>query len=92
MRLTPAKVDDLVRQIMESLKHAEGVTVVNENRAAAIVRDVILEDLKREDALEDEARAVLRKHANQIHGDNLDYNLLFQRTKKQLAKEKGIIL
>lgn len=92
MRLTPAKVEDLVRQIVEWLKASPDITLVDEKRAAAVLREILLTDLKREDDLEDEVRALLKRHANEIHGDNLDYNLLFQRAKKQLAREKGIIL
>lgn len=92
MRLTPAKVEDLVRQLLDRLKASPDVTLVDEKRAAAVLRDILLTDLRHEDELEDEVRALLKRHANEIHGDNLDYNLLFQRAKKQLAREKGIIL
>jgi hypothetical protein len=92
MRLTPAKVEDLVSQLLDWLKASPDITLVDEKRAAAVLREILLTDLKREDDLEDEVRALLKRHANEIHGDNLDYNLLFQRAKKQLAREKGIIL
>lgn len=92
MRLTPDKVDDLVRQIVDSLKEGEDAAVENENRAAGVAREAILDDLRREDELDDQVRALLKRHAGQIHGDNLDYTLLFQRAKRQLAREKGIVL
>ncbi len=92
MRLTPAKIEDLVRKVLETLKATPGVEVLDESRAAAFLREVLVEDLEREDQLEEEVRALLRKHAQHIHGENLDYTLLFQRAKRQLAREKGIIL
>jgi hypothetical protein len=92
VRLTPAKIDDIVRQLLQALKESGNVSVADEKKAAAFARDTLLEDLKREDELEDEVRALLRRHANQIHGQDLDYNLLFQRAKRQLAREKGIVL
>ena len=92
MRLTPAKIEDLTRQLVAALRSMTEVNLVDEKRAAAIFRDTLLSDLKREDQLEEEVRALLRKHASQIHGDNLNYDLLYQRAKRQLAREKGIIL
>ena len=92
VRLTPAKVDDLVRQLLQDLSKSGDIALVDEKKAAAFAREALLEDLKREDELEDEVRALLRRHANQIHGEDLDYNLIFQRAKRQMAREKGIIL
>lgn len=92
MRLTPAKVDDLVRHIVEALKSSEDGTLADDNRAAAVARDTLLDDLRREDQLDEDVRALLKRHASQIHGENLDYNLLFQKAKRQMAREKGIVL
>lgn len=92
MRLPPAKVDDLVRHIVEAVKSSEDATLSDDNRAAAVARDTLLDDLRREDQLDEDVRALLKRHASQIHGENLDYNLLFQKAKRQMAREKGIVL
>ncbi len=92
MRLTPSKVDDLARQMLRALAECSGAEILDEKKAAAVLRQVFLDDLKAEDDLDEQVRALLRRHASQIHGENLDYELLFQRAKKQLAREKGIVL
>jgi len=92
MRLTPAKVDDLVCRVVEALRSSEDATLADDNRASGVARDTLLDDLRGEDQLDEEVRALLKRHASQIHGENLDYNLLFQKAKRQMAREKGIVL
>ncbi len=92
MKLTPAKINSLAHQMAAALRESRPDAIADEARVAAVLRHTLEENLRAEDAIEEEARALLRRHASQIHGENLDYNLLFQRAKRQIAAQKKFIL
>jgi hypothetical protein len=52
---------------------------------------VIRDELRLEDELEAEVEQVIRSHRSRI-GADVDVSLLRRKIKKQLAKERGIVL
>lgn len=92
MRLNPYQIARLVKFIVSGLESAGIVLPKDEAEVAKIVETIIINDLKKEDELEKEAEALIRKHTANIHSDDLDYEMLVKRAKYELAKKKGIKL
>jgi hypothetical protein len=58
----------------------------------AEIRRLITEDLLVEDHLNEEVKEILRAHTETIDRGNIDYARMFAMVKKQLVKERGLIL
>lgn len=93
MRLRPEKVEYLAGKITEGLKGLKRLEMeAPAEQVAGAVRRVILADLRREDELEKEAEQILRQHQQHIHLRNLSFSTLLQKTKKELARQRKIVL
>ncbi|MBN1903065.1 DUF507 family protein [Candidatus Sumerlaeota bacterium] len=93
MRLKPEKIEDLAQKIVaEFKKHPEMALRVPENDIIHEIRNMITMDLEREDQLEEEARQILKQHMGRVSREDINYIDLVRRAKKQLAKERGLIL
>jgi len=92
LRLNPYQINKLVTLISSQLESADFVLTKDEGDVKKVIEMIILNDLKREDELEKEAEALIKKHTANIHTDGLDFELLVKRAKYELAKKKGIKL
>jgi len=91
MRLRDEKIVSLATQMLEDLKaNADVQLVAEEAETLHQIRRVFTEDLKAEDALDEEVRKILSKHIDRIHREGLDYSILFRRTKQKLIRERGL--
>ena len=93
MRLKAEKIDSLAEKVASALKsHKRAELLVAQDQIEGAVRRIITEDLKREMALEKEAEEILRQHKMSIDRQNMSYNTLLERTKKELARQRKITL
>ena len=93
MRLRKKMIEYVAQTVTDNLldKHL----VASELPAEALmaeIRRLIAEDLAVEDRLNDEVKEILRAHTAAIDRGNIDYARMFAMVKKQLAKERGLIL
>jgi len=93
MRLSRARIDALSLRLATSLlnkkliacdRKAEGV--------AATIAAVIKKEMEIEDRLDQEVEALMKKYEREMRGEQVDAHVLFQMIKKQLVKERNIIL
>ena len=93
MRLRSEKVESLARKITASLAKLSRLEMIaRPDNVEGAVRRVIMDDLKREDDLEKEAEAILKQYQQKILRQNLSYNTLMEKTKRELARKRRIIL
>ena len=93
MRLRPEKIESLANKIASALQaHKRAELLVPEDQIAGTARRLITEDLKREVQLEKEAEEILRQHQMAINRQNMSYNTLLDRTKRELARQRKIVL
>ncbi len=92
MRLNPYQINKLISLITSQLEAANFIQTKDEPEVKKVIEMIIVNDLKREEELEKEAEALIRKHTANIHANELDYELLIKRAKQELAKKKGIKL
>ena len=57
----------------------------------AIARTIV-EELQVEDRLNEEVREVLVQHTQQMERSDITYSEMFKKVKRELAKQKGIVL
>ena len=93
MRLTEAKVRYLAARVMAELGRRDDVSVVGmpetvESEIAKVIRDNLLA----EDALDREVETVMERYRREIASGKLDVDLLRQKIKKQLAKDRGLVI
>lgn len=93
MRLTEAKIRQLAAKVAGELGKRDDVTLIAGLEAIeAEVSRVIRENLLEEDALNREVETMLGRYRKEIASGNLDVGVLRQKIKKQLAKERGVVL
>ncbi|GIX46196.1 MAG: hypothetical protein KatS3mg131_0407 [Candidatus Tectimicrobiota bacterium] len=93
MRLRKEMIEYIARQITANLVDKGLVALsVPAEKLAAELRRLITEDLLVEDRLNEEVKAILRAHAAEMDRHNVDYARMFAMVKRQLIKERGLIL
>jgi hypothetical protein len=93
MRLSEPKIAYLATKITELLQKEPKLKLLADAKAIEpVVKDSIRVDLKREDALEQEAIKILDQHKDKLNQEGLDYRVMLTKTKLLLAKQKGVVL
>ncbi len=91
MRMKKEQVQKLANKIFRVLKEKDQLVMrVSENKIIEKINDVILADLRAEDDIEVEARKILDKY--KASGENIDERQMLLMIKKQLVKEKKLVL
>jgi hypothetical protein len=93
MRLKKERVALLARTLVERLieQHLIRVTGAPAGLVASVDR-IITDELLLEDRVDAEVRKILETYRSQIDQGQVDERRMFLMIKKQLAKERGIIL
>jgi hypothetical protein len=93
MKLSPERVAGLANLLLEKLIAARMLEPVMERKAlAASLEQVMTEELRVEDRINAEAKELLRKYETEIAKGQVNEHQLFLMIKKQLVKEKDVIL
>lgn len=93
MKLSKERVAVLAASLVDKLIAGGMIEPVGERRTlAASLERVITDELSVEDRLNAEAKELLRKYEAEIARGHMDEHQVFLMIKKQLVKEKGVIL
>ena len=93
MRLTPERVTGLAGLLVDRLVAAGMLNLVlARNALVSSLERVIVDELSVEDRINAEAKALMRKYDAEIARGHLDEHQLFQMIKKQLIKDKDLIV
>ncbi len=92
MRLPPPLIDLVARGVVRQLIARRVVSSDHPRATEEKVARLIAEDLKVEDALNEEARLVLDEHREALRGGEVEYHRLFTRVKSELAAQRGYVL
>jgi len=91
--MSQEKVKDLAAQIVEMLDQHPQIHLNERSEAVQVaVGSAILDDLREEEEIDDEVEALLREHAGDIDRENMDHEMLRQKFRSQIARERGFIL
>ena len=93
MRLRRKMIDYVAKVISDNLIEKDLLTVDSAPETlTAEIRRLVTEDLLIEDRLNEEVKEILRAHTTEIDRGNIDYARMFAMVKRQLVKERGLIL
>ncbi len=95
MRLSKERIESLSKALVDRLTRGQYIQIQIKRDAIAVMdtlKRIITDELVVEDCLNEEVRQILKAYEAQIDKGNLDYRTMFQMTKKQLVKDRGIIL
>lgn len=93
MRLRKEQIQQIAHRIVDQLKAKKLIIPrTKEHDILTKVIDVITADLVAEDALDAEARKLMDQYRPQIASGDMDERRAFLMIKKQLAKEKKLVI
>ena len=92
MRLSPDEIQYIARKIVKTLTADRRIEVDDAERVIDGIARVIVEELQVEDRLNEEVREVLIQHTRQMERSDITYSEMFKKVKRELAKQKGIVL
>ena len=91
MRLKSEKLEQLCERIFAVLKaDADCQFIRDEQLIREQIHQIFFGDLKREDEIEEDIRQKLEEHREQISRGQFSFQDLFQKAKKQTAREKHL--
>ncbi len=83
----------MAKKIIDNLLSRELISPkIPKDKLLDIAEGLMMEELMVEDRLNDEVRALLKKHESEIAHGRMDYRTLFELTKKKLVKERNLVL
>jgi hypothetical protein len=93
MRIPRTWVEPMAKRIVDTLFQEELIVPDVEPKALTQeVEAILMEELTVEDRLNDEVRKILEKYEREFQAGRADYRKMFELTKKQLIKDKGVII
>jgi hypothetical protein len=83
----------MARRIAETLLSEELIVPdISRQKLQEELERIIFEELSVEDRINDEVREILKKYEAEFASGRADYRKMFDLTKRQLVKEKGVII
>lgn len=93
MRLKKEQIQKIAELILKRLKEKKIATFkVAEEKILNRIQEIIIKDLRVESDLDDEVRKMMEKYKAQIDSGHIDYQKMFQMIKKQLIKDRGLVI
>ena len=93
MKFSPERVATLAGQLVAKLVSGGLIELVVDRRVLTVsLERVIVEELNVEDRINAEAKALMRQYESEIARGQMNEQQLYQMIKKQLVKEKGVVL
>lgn len=92
MRLTKSQIQFLGYRITDELQVQGLIDTDDPNLLMDTIVELITEDLRQEDDLNEEVRKLLDNYGEEIRSDGVEYREMFKLVKKRLARERGLIL
>ncbi len=93
MRLKKEQIHKISEIILKDLKtHQLARFKISEEKIYSKISEIITLDLQNEDRLDDEVRKLMERFQQQIASGQMDRQKVFQMIKKQLIKERNLVI
>lgn len=93
MKLSKERIAHMAESLAQRLTQHKLVALAGSRQALVeVLTHAITEELSVEDRLNAEVRMLMKKYEAEIEKGYVDYQKMFQMVKKQLVKERGLIL
>jgi len=90
--LNKNQIEHLAFVILHNLAKEGKIIAEDRTRLLEEITGLILDDLQKEDKLDQEVREILGKHMEKIRRENIEYQTMFRMIKTKLARERNIVL
>src|SRR3954451_4489230 len=92
MRLKEIQVKQICQKVLHTLRSKQLISLKkSETEVLAKMQEIFVRDLRVEDDINREAEKLLEQYARQM-GDKIDRQKMFQLIKKQLIKDKKVVV
>jgi len=92
MRLKEFQVKQICQKLLLTLRSKQLINLKkSEGEILAKMEEIFIKDLKVEDDINREAEKLLEQYTKQM-GDKIDKQKMFQMIKKQLIKDKNVVV
>jgi hypothetical protein len=93
VRLSEERIARLAQETANALLDDELVDLeIDENKFVFLIQSLILQDLKIEDEIDEEATAWLLKHRPQLEEGTTEWEIQLDRVKEDLAVSRGYVI
>ncbi|MBN2054134.1 DUF507 family protein [bacterium] len=92
MKLRAERIEYLAEIIINKLLREEMIILDDIAAGKSKVAQIITSDLMIEDNLDEEVRAILEEHADELDRQRIPYHEMFKAIKDKLAKDRNLIL
>lgn len=93
MRLTEERIAVLARQVCDALLDEEHIDLeITEERFRFLIENLLLEDFRLEEKIEEEATAWLRTHRPSVHENTPEWEVQMEKVREDLAIAKGYVI
>jgi len=92
MRLNKQQIEHLAFRIIKGLLSEKMIMVETRDKTVTDVQGIIIQELEKEDLLDEKVKDILKDKLNEIRNSNLDYYEMFRMVKSKLAEQENIIL
>jgi hypothetical protein len=93
MRLSEERIAHLARAIANGLLDDELIDLeIDEAKFVQLIDALIVQDLKIEDVIDEEATAWLKKHRPLIEEGSTEWEIQMERVKEDLAVSRGYVI
>ncbi|MFQ5681886.1 MAG: DUF507 family protein [Candidatus Binatia bacterium] len=91
MKLKPEQIDRLVDHLLKNYESKDLIVLkATEVEIRAKIKEIIAQNFREEEAIEQEARKLLASHAGDVK--EMDHYKMFILVKQKLAQKRGFIL
>jgi len=92
MHLPREYVAYMAKQLLKRLTAAKLIQYEQPEYVTEVVTQVMLDELSVEDRINDEVRKILEEHGTEMKRMGASYEEMFKKVKKQLVRERKVIL
>ena len=94
MKIKPEQADKLAEQILKSYRSKALIVLkAQESAVRSKIKEVIMQNFRDEETIEQEAREMLASHAGEVkQAGEMDQHRMFLLIKQKLAEKKGFVL
>lgn len=92
MHLPREYVAYLAKQVLRRLADQGLVQYEQPDYVTEVITQVMLDEVSVEDRLNDEVRKILEQHGEEMKRMGASYEEMFKKVKKQLVKERKVVL
>lgn len=82
----------MAKQVLKRLREQKLIEYEQPEYVTEVVTQVMLDEVGVEDRLNDEVRKILEEHGDEMKRVGASYEEMFKKVKKQLVRERKVIL